>query len=196
VGWSRQASSSAGSLMVAPGEPGIDTSSAGALLIGDNNATAIEIGAATTLAGNTTITNLIALNGIYDVGTVLALDLSVAGRLAVASHLAATAAGTPTTSALGANVTSVTPTGNDVRGTIAIVMAGVLAANTRIATVTFANNFGATAPVVLLINQTAGAGLGVVTFYRSAFATGVSFDLACDQALALGTYTIGYLVIG
>jgi hypothetical protein len=49
---------------------------------------------------------------------------------------------------------------------------------------------------VFLINQTAGAGLANVSFYRLATATGVSFDLACDQALAAGTYIVGVIVEG
>jgi len=38
--------------------------------------------------------------------------------------------------------------------------------------------------------------LAVVVPYVLAQATGVSFDIACDQALAAGTYSFGYLVIG
>ncbi len=102
--------------------------------------------------------------------------------------------GTPASSALGANVTSVTPQGTDKRGQLAIVMAGALAANTRIATITFAETYGATGPYVLLVNQTFGVGLVIVNFYRSAASTGVSFDIACDQALALGTYSVVYKV--
>src|SRR5207249_10250807 len=55
-------------------------------------------------------------------------------------HLVASFVGTPVSSALGANVTSVTPTGNDVAGKFEIVMAGALAANTKIATITFAKD--------------------------------------------------------
>jgi hypothetical protein len=113
-----------------------------------------------------------------------------------AGHLISTSAGTPSTTNLGANVTSVTFTGNDVRGTIAVVMSGALAANTRVSTNTFATSYGATAPKVTLVNQTSGVGLTIVNFYVSATSTGVSFDLAADQALAAGTYTIDYIVIG
>ena len=102
----------------------------------------------------------------------------------------------PATSALGANVTSATPAGNDHRGRIVVVMAGALAANTRICTVTFNVSYGATSPRVILTNQTAGAGLAAVVPYVSAQATGVSFDLAADQALAAGTYEFDYIVIG
>jgi hypothetical protein len=103
--------------------------------------------------------------------------------------------GTPASSALGANVTSVTPAGRDQVGTIVVVMAGALAANTRIATITFASTFGGTAPIILLTNQTSGAGLAIVNPYMLAQVTGVSFDLACNQALAAGTYTFGYQVV-
>ena len=112
------------------------------------------------------------------------------------AHLVSTASGTPASSALGTNVTSVTFTGNDVRGTIAVVMSGALAANTRISTNTFAVSYGATSPKVTLVDQTSAVGLTIVNFYVSAQSTGVSFDLACDQALAAGTYTIDYIVIG
>lgn len=102
----------------------------------------------------------------------------------------------PTTGTLGANVTSVTPTGNNHHGSMAVVMAGALAANTRICTVTFASSpFGATPPRIHLINQTAGAGLANVAFYVQAQGTGQTFDLACDQALAAGTYTAAYDVM-
>jgi hypothetical protein len=102
----------------------------------------------------------------------------------------------PASSAKGANVTSVTFTGNDRHGTIAIVMAGALAANTKIATCTFGASFGANAPTVMLCNQTSGAGLAIVNFYVQAVSTGVSFDLASNQALAAGTYTIAYIIEG
>ncbi len=115
---------------------------------------------------------------------------------AFANHIISTLSGTPSTSALGANVTSVTFTGNDTRGTIAIVMSGALAANTRIATCTYAATYGATAPIVMLANETAGAGLASINFYRLAVSTGVSFDLASDFALAAGTYTCAYIAIG
>ncbi len=87
-------------------------------------------------------------------------------------------------------------TGNDVAGSVAIVMGGALAANTRIATCTFAVSYGGTAPYVILVNQTSGVGLTIVNFYVSATSTGVSFDIAADQALATGTYTFEYIVIG
>lgn len=110
-------------------------------------------------------------------------------------HIIASSAATPTTSNLGANVTSVTPTGNDSVGKLVVVMAGALAANTRIATVTYANAFAATPKLVMLVNQTSGAGLAIVNFYAAAKAAG-SFDLTADQALAAGTYEAEYLVIG
>ncbi len=116
------------------------------------------------------------------------------GSVTFAGHLLSTASGAPATSTLGANVTSVTFTGNDRRGTIAIVMSGALAANTKIATCTYAVSYGATAPFVFLPNQTSGVGLVNVNFYRLAVSTGVSFDLAANQALAAGTYTVGYIV--
>lgn len=119
-----------------------------------------------------------------------------AGLSTFSGHIISSASGIPTTSTLGANVTSATFTGNDTRGTLTIVMAGVLAANTRVCTATFAASYGATSPKVTLVNQTSGVGLGLVNFYVQAQATGVSFDLAVDQALAIGTYTINYIVIG
>lgn len=103
---------------------------------------------------------------------------------------------TPTTSTLGVNVTSMIFTGNNYRGTIAIVMAGALAANTKIGTCTFPNSpYGATVPRIRLINQTSGAGLANVNFYVLATGTGQTFDIACNQALALGTYTVAYDIV-
>ncbi len=160
---------------VAPGDPtGIDTSAAGALAIGGTNATSVNVDPPT----------------IFDSTAVVTGDLTAGG------HLLSTAAGAPATSTLGANVTSATFTGNDTRGTIAIVMAGALAANTKVCTATFAATYGATAPKVTLVDQTSGVGLAVVNSYVLAQSTGVSFDIAFDSALALGTYTIDYIVIG
>ncbi len=113
-----------------------------------------------------------------------------------AGHLISTSAGTPATSALGTNVTSATFTGNDVRGTVAIVMSAGLAANTRCFTATFATSYGATSPKVTLVDQTSTAGLAIVNSYVQAQSTGVSFDIAFDQALVAGTYIIDYIVIG
>jgi hypothetical protein len=112
------------------------------------------------------------------------------------NHLIIANASAPASSNKGANVTTVTAVGNDTAGVITVVMAGALAANTRIATLTFNVSYGAAAPIIILTNQTDGAGLAVVTAYVQATATGVSFDIAADQALAAGTYKFGYLVIG
>ncbi len=156
----------AGSTQVVAGQ-GIDTLAAGALNIGTANATSIVIG-----IGN---------NGF---------------TIDAAGHLISRAVGAPTTTNLGTNVSSATFTGNDVRGTIAIVMSAGLAANTRVCTATFATSYGATGPKITLVDQTSTAGLAIVNSYVQAQATGVSFDLAFDQALVAGTYTIDYIVIG
>jgi hypothetical protein len=111
-------------------------------------------------------------------------------------HLISKAVGVPTTSNLGALVTSATFAGNDVRGTITIVTSGALAANTRACTATFAVSYGGTPPKITLVDQTSGVGLAVVNSYVQAQSTGVSFDIAFDQALAAGTYVIDYIVIG
>jgi hypothetical protein len=134
--------------------------------------------------------------GALSIGGTNATSVNVDPDLSFDSHLVSGAVGTPATSALGANVTSATFTGNDTRGTIVIVMAGALAANTRVCTATFAVSYGATAPKITLVDQTSGVGLAVVNSYVQAQSTGVSFDIAFDSALALGTYTIDYIVIG
>lgn len=163
-----------------------------------------------TLAGNIngqTISSAAVLTGTLSVGAINGQTITSAAHftgtllidstLTFAAHVISTASGTPSTSNLGANITSVTFTGNDTSGTIAIVVAaGGLAANTRIATCTFAATYGGTAPKVRLIDETSGAGLAHVGFYRQAFSTGVSFDLASNQALVPGTYTVGYMVVG
>ena len=75
-------------------------------------------------------------------------------------------------------------------------MSAGLAANTRVATCTFAASYGATGPKITLVDQTSTAGLAIVNSYVLAQSTGVSFDIAFDQALVAGTYTIDYIVIG
>jgi hypothetical protein len=71
----------AGSLQVAAGEPGIDTAAAGALLLGDNNATSIELGA----TGGTNVQGLLsAAAGASIVGGTGA-TLTAAGALAAGS---------------------------------------------------------------------------------------------------------------
>ena len=134
--------------------------------------------------------------GILTLGGTNATLVDVDPDLVFSSHLISNAAGTPTTSNLGANVTSATFTGNDTRGTIAIVMSAGLAANTRCFTATFAVSYGATAPKITLVDQTSTAGLTIVNSYVQAQSTGVSFDVAFDQALVAGTYVIDYIVIG
>jgi hypothetical protein len=134
--------------------------------------------------------------GVLAIGGLNATSVNVDPDLTFDSHLVSAAGGTPATSALGANVTSATFTGNDTRGTIAVVMAGALAANTRAFTATFAVSYGATSPKVTLVDQTSAVGLTIVNSYVLAQATGVSFDVAFDQALAAGTYIIDYIVIG
>lgn len=114
-----------------------------------------------------------------------------------AGHLISSQGGAaPATSNLNANVSSATFTGNDTRGTIAItIAAGGLAANTRACTATFKTAFSTT-PKVTLVDQTSAVGLAVVNSYVQAQTTGVSFDIAFDQALVAGIYTIDYIVIG
>ncbi len=170
AGWEIGIAITVPSIQVTAGDPGIDTSAAGMLALGAVNATSINLEVATTL----------------DSG-----DFTVA-----AGHLVVSTAGTPATSALGANVTSATFTGNDTRGTIAVVMAGALAANTAAFTATFAVSYGASGPKVTLVDQTSAVGLTIVNSYVLSQATGVSFTVAFDQALAAGTYIIDYIVIG
>jgi hypothetical protein len=62
------------SLTVTPGEPGIDTTTAGALLLGDNIATSIELGAPTTVSAGL----LTASGGLTVVGAVTLPATSVA----------------------------------------------------------------------------------------------------------------------
>lgn len=134
--------------------------------------------------------------GTLNIGGTNATLIDIDPDIQFSSHLISNAAGVPSTSALGANVTSATFAGNDTRGTITIVMSAGLAANTRVCTCTFAVSYGATSPKVTLVDQTSGVGLAVVNSYVLAQATGVSFDIAFDQALVAGTYIIDYIVIG
>jgi hypothetical protein len=179
-------------LQVPPGDPGIDTNAPGALVLGETNATSIDIDPPL----------------ITGAGGLLTLNLGSGGSLQLSNfasllylfdasgHIISQVAGVPVSSALGAGVTSANASGNDVRGTITIVMSAGLAANTRVATFTFAATYGATPPKVALIDQTSAVGLTVVNSYVLAQSTGVSFDIAFDQALVAGTYIIDYIVIG
>jgi hypothetical protein len=111
-----------------------------------------------------------------------------------AGHLVS-GGGAPASSLLGVNITSATPAGTDNSGQIVVVVAiGGLAANTRICRVTFASPFGVT-PRVRLNDETSGVGLAVVNPYALAQSTGVSFDLACDEALVIGTYAFGWTAL-
>lgn len=221
TGWENGGAPILSSLQVAPGDPGIDTSAAGTLTIGETNATLIDLDApamlvgALTLAGTTVGVGI----GISSDGTSTMVGAAIGGgnaylrpfgvgsasqQLIVTSlgelhwsgHLVSEAVGAPVSSTLGANVTSVTFIGNDTRGTITIVMSAGLAANTKVSTNTFALSYGATGPKITLVDQTSTAGLAIVNSYVLAQATGVSFDLAFDQALVAGTYIIDYIVIG
>ncbi len=134
--------------------------------------------------------------GALAVGGVNATSVNIDPDFSFDSHLISGAVGTPATSALGANISSAIFTGNDVRGKVVIVVAvGGLAANTRIATCTYASSFGAVVPLPLLVDQTSGVGLGVLNFYSGA-EVATSFDLFADQALLTGTYTLRYVNLG
>ncbi len=204
--WLNVSSSIVASLQITPGDPGLDTTVAGSLNLGSTNATSVNIDPPTT------IDNALAANSIQVVAGDPGIDTTAAGVLAFGStnatqididpdlqfsaHLISNAGGTPGTSNLGANITSATFTGNDTRGKIVVVAAiGGLAANTRIATCTWASSFGAITPFPLLVDQTSGAGLAVLNFYSGA-ESATTFDLFCDQALVLGTYTLRYINIG
>jgi hypothetical protein len=147
------------------------------------------VGTALANPNPTTPGNLTVGQTLTVTGTSFVADIDVLG------HIVSTASGTPATSNLGANVTSVTPTGNDTRGVLTVVMAGALAANTRAATVTFAVPF-ASSPKVTMVDQTSAVGLTIVNSYVLAQNGGISYDIAFDQALGAGTYVIDYIVIG
>jgi hypothetical protein len=196
------------SIQITAGDPGIDTTAAGALNLGSVNATSVNIDPAVTVdtgpltlaAGDFQAAPSQGLDtssvGTLRLGQTNAGLVSVIPNLQFSAHLISAGAGTPATSALGANVTSAIFTGNDTRGIITIVMSGALAANTAAFTATFAASYGATAPKVTLVDQTSAVGLTIVNSYVLSQSTGVSFIVAFDQALAAGTYIIDYIVIG
>ena len=128
-------------------------------------------------------------------GNLTVTGTSFTAEIDFSGHLVSTAVGVPAVTNLGANVTSVTPVGNDTRGVLSVLMAGALAANTRAATITFASPFAGT-PKVTLVDQSSAVGLTIVNSYVLAQTGGVSYDLAFDQALGAGTYVIDYIVIG
>jgi hypothetical protein len=198
-----------------PTGQGIDTSTAGGtLLLGGTNAYIVDMsvpGTSTaqlklrTASWGSLQINVAGTNPgdtVIETGNATALKLGTAGVTAfgidTAGHWLALRTGgatLPVITNLGANVTSVTPTGNDSRFKLVIVMAGALAANTRICTVTYGTTYGATPFTPELVDQTSGAGLANVGFYAGAEAA-ASFDLFSNQALALGTYTVRATVDG
>jgi hypothetical protein len=116
-----------GALNVSPGETGLDTSSAGALIIGDNVATSIELGAATTVSaggfsvsvggaaitGNSTVTGTLTVSTTLTVsagGAAITGNSTVTGTLTITALVTAQAgltvsAGVLTVSAGGASIT-------------------------------------------------------------------------------------------
>jgi hypothetical protein len=72
------------SLTVTPGEPGIDTATAGALVIGDNTATSIELGAATTVsAGLLTASGGLTVVGVVTLPAAALADAALSANVAL-----------------------------------------------------------------------------------------------------------------
>jgi hypothetical protein len=104
----------------------------------------------------------------------------------------------PASSALNAQITSVTPTGTDTNGELVIVVAvGGLAANTKICTITYNLTYSGSvnAPLPIVVNQTPSVGFANADFYTLAESV-TAFDLYADAALVAGTYKVRYLVLG
>lgn len=122
--------------------------------------------------------------------------VSDAGDVLVTGRLLSNAPGVPVASLLGANVTSVTPAGNDMRGQFTIVIAGAVAAGTRVARITYATPFPTPPALILLVDQNSAALLVTFAPYSGAEAA-ASFDLFTRAAggLTAGTYIVRYLVI-
>ncbi len=134
-------------------------------------------------------------SGIYRKQGGTSMVVGPSGRISIS----AVGAGTlPSTGTLITHITSATLTGNDFAGTIVVVSdATGVAANAGICTVTF-GTARTTAPIVQLINLTAGAA-GTTTYPGVYYAGAVSTTAFTIQnsllTTASSTYTVGYVVI-
>lgn len=132
--------------------------------------------------------------GVYRKAGGNVLAIGALGRIALA---AGSTAQTPTTGTLSAHTTSATLTGNDFAGTISIVTdATGTAANVDLFVVTFAT-VRATAPIVIPVNLSPGA--GSATSYPGSYGiksttTGFTVE-ALSAVTASSTVVMGYLVI-
>lgn len=107
-------------------------------------------------------------------------------------HMVSSSTGTPASSALATNVTSITVAGDDNTGTLTIVLSGAITANASLGTITFANSYGATAPFIQLTNHA----FTTPNTYVLAQTTGVSFTVAMASSPGAGTFVVKYSVIG
>lgn len=114
--------------------------------------------------------------------------------LTVQAPIHATAGGIPTTSLLGANVTSAVVTGNNTRGTIAFTVTAPVA-GTRLCLVSFSTPSPyANKPTVILTNAAGNALPGVV--FATAGESAAQFEVWIGSALGTGTYNMNYEVVG
>ncbi len=147
---------------------------------------------------NTSTTHLVRANtqnGVALADTARTAPFTVTGGLTVDAfgHLLSLATGTPTLTAVNANVVNQVVSGNDVRGTITFdIQTGTLAAASALFTVNFAQAYGS-APVPMTTNasnQTTSA------FYVTAQGTS-TFVVRNSAALAVLTgYKINYMAMG
>lgn len=132
--------------------------------------------------------------GVYRAAGGNKLIVGALGRL---SSAVGTGAQVPTTGTLSAQTTSATLSGNDFAGTISIVTTATgSAANVDLFVVTFATA-RTTAPIVILTNQSPGA--GSATTYSGSWGVKVTTTGFTVEALAAvtasSTVVLGYLVI-
>lgn len=107
----------------------------------------------------------------------------------------ASAAGTPVSSALGTNVTSITPAGDDEAGILTVAMSGAGAVGANLGTISFANARLKAPKLVLVINGTATS-LAATNFQTGTLSV-TGFNLLVGSvALATGTYIVQYFVVG
>jgi hypothetical protein len=189
----------AGNITVAAAA-GLDTGAPGALEIGQSNATSVVIGMKTTIAaGANGNVGLVVASGAAPSVDILDVKQNATTVFAVdkTGHIVCTSIGTPATSALNGGLTSATPAGCDVAGTITIVENGGQAAG-NICTMTFATPYAVAPKAVQLApaNATAAVGWSTILPWASSIGTNSWVLTFAGAGTAAATYVLSYEVTG
>lgn len=133
-------------------------------------------------------------NGTEIANSSLVAPFTVAGGLTVDSkgHLLALNSGTPTLTAVNANISSSSVVGNDVRGAITFSVGTLITAGSALFTLNYAQTYAAR-PYILLqndSNQTTG------TFYSTGDAAGTVVIRNSAALAVLSNFVVVYFVLG